>query len=384
MLTLSKFWRIILSYKWGLLIQFAVFIGITLAFATFINDAEVIDEFRSITNEEIAIFDRDQTRISEALIAYLGELHDIVPIEDSDEAWHDAIMFTSMRVILEIPAGFGDSFLNGYDDVQLEYLVAQQQAAPFFINGQIERYFGILRTYLTGGFELDEALRLTEESLTNGVEIQIIEDRTVGGGAVYIYFRFLPISLLISVTLTVGGVFLALNKQDLIRRIESSPVSVRRRTLERIGSCLTFSLAAWVVFIVAAFIMFTDGMGNLENILRIVNSLPLVLLGIALAFIITQFINKRELLFQVAFSVIFLLAMPAGIMFDLWMLGEELLRIVRFTPLYWYARVNDMMFLEATIDWGLFWQGFIIQIAFAVAIFAVGMVLNKERRAKRA
>jgi len=115
-----------------------------------------------------------------------------------------------------------------------------------------------------------------------------------------------------------------------------------------------------------------------------VNCLPLVLLGIALAFIVTQFVEKREVLMAIFFPLVFALATPAGIMFEMDMMGEQVLAVARFTPLYWYSRVNEMMINEITIDWGLIWQSLGIQILFAAAILALGMVLSKEKRVKRA
>jgi len=384
MSTLGKIWKIILSYKWGILIQFVIFIGLALGLTILMGNVdEGIEEFENVADLQVAIFDRDQTELTQNFVLFMTDLHDIVELEDSEEEWLDAARWGDAHLILEIPIGFTDSFVNGNHDTQLEYLTNPESMNGFLVRGQAERYFNILSTYLMSGFDIAEAGRLTAETLATGAEIEVVVVDNELFAEAYLYFRFLPISLVVIVGLALGGVFLALNKQDVTRRIESAPISYKRRVLERIIACLTFGVLAWGIFVAVAFVLFGGTMLETENLIRIVNSLPLVFMGIAFAFIITQFIEKREMLFTVIFSAVMTLATPAGIFIDLSVMGEQILAVARFTPFYWYSRVNDMMILETTIDWTLVMQSFVIQIAFAAAIIAVGMVFSKEKRAKR-
>jgi len=368
----------------GILIQFVVFIGLALALTILMGDVDgETEEFGNVVNLQVAIFDRDQTELTQNFVLFMADLHYIVELEDSEEEWLDAARWGDAHLVLEIPIGFTDYLVNGNHVVQLEFLINPESMAGFLVRGQAERYFNILSTYLVSGFDITEAGRLTAETLATGAEIEVVVVDNELFAEAYSYFRFLPVSLVMIIGLALGGVFLALNKQDITRRIESAPISYKRRTLERISACLMFGVLAWVIFVAVAFVLFGGTMVETENLIRIVNSLPLVFMGIAFAFIITQFIEKREMLFTVIFSAVMTLATPAGIFFDLSMMGEQILAIARFTPFYWYSRVNDMMIFETTIDWNLVIQSFVIQIAFAAAILAVGMVFSKEKRAKR-
>lgn len=382
MSTLGKFWKIILSYKWGLLLQFAIFVGIAVFLTLTSDDGGAVDEFESLAGVKVAIFDRDQTELTEGFVMFMSEMHEIVDLEDSEEEWIDAVMFSEASIILEIPTGFTEAFISD-SDPQVEYLLGNMSFNGFLVRSQVERYFHLLSLYLAGGFDVLEANVLTVEALETGAEVELVETEDELFIESYIYFRFLPMSLLTIVTLATGGVFLALNKQDVTRRIESAPISYKRRTVERIIACLTFGLVSWGVFMVVSFVLFGESMMDTENLIRIVNSLPLILLGIALAFVITQYMEKKEYLFTVVFSVVMTLTLPAGIMMDMSMMGDQLLAVARFTPLYWYSRINDMMIFESAIDWTLLWQGLAIQLAFATAILAVGMVFSKEKRSKK-
>ena len=382
MSTLNKFWKIILSYKWGLLVYIAIFGGLAVGMTFLMQDTSG-DEFEDLADVPIAIFDRDETELTDKFVAFMTDLHDIVEVEDYYAEWLDAASFSVTGLIVEIPAGFTESFLADDEHIQLEYLASPVSTNGFLVIGQTERYFNMLTTYLAGGFDLAEASELVAQTLSNGAEVEVIEVDNELFAEAWIYYRFLPIPLLMVVAIAIGGVFMALNKQDVIRRIESAPVSYKRRTFERIGACVLFGIVGWALFIIISFVLFGAQMAEQENLIRIVNSLPLVFLGIAIAFIVTQFIERRDMLMSIVFPLVFALATPAGILFDMDMMGEQVLAVARFTPLYWYSSVNEMMIWETTVDWGLIWQSLVIQTVFAAALLAVGMVFSKEKRARR-
>ena len=381
MLTLNKFWKIIKSQKWGLLLQFGIFLGLAVALTFIMPTADDDFEFEPVANVDIAIFDRDQTPVSESFVTYFTELHEMIDLEDSDEVFKDMIMFNQIGLIVVIPEGFTQSIVSGDGEIGIEYLLAQGAGLrPFFVLEQIENYFRILNLYLVGGFDLAEASSLTAEAMGIGVEVQVVDVDGESFVGSYLFYRFLPLSLLILIGLSMGGIFMSFNKVDLIRRIESAPVSVACRTVERVASSLVFSFIGWGVFIGASFILFPE-MTLQVSWLRIANTVPLVFLGIALAFMMIQFVNTRDMLFSGIFTIVFIATAP-GVLMDLGMLADAFLNVIRFTPVYWYTRVNDMLMFEQNIDWGLFAQGIVIQLAFAVALFAVALVFSKEKRAK--
>jgi len=385
MSTFAKFWLIIKNYKWSILIQFGVFIAAAIGLTFLINNMVGNEEFEGLSDVTIAIFDRDATTVTEDFVAFLEEVHDVIEIEDDAAEWLDSASWGAVDLVLEIPIGFTDSFLSDDGAVSLEYLANQDSIDGFLVRAQIERYFNVLAVYLAGGFEVNEASELAAAVFDMGVEIELVrmEDEADLAGS-YLFYRFLPMSLPTIVGVATGGVFLALSKQDVSRRIESAPISYRRRTMERILACISFGILAWAVFVGTSIVLYGNVMFEEWGLIRMVNAFPLVLMGIALAFVTTQFIQKRDMLFTVVFSIAMTMMLPAGIMMDMDMMGEQVLAIGRFTPFYWYTRVNEMLMPGIEMNPTLLWQGLAIQTAFAAAILVVGMVFSKEKRAKRA
>jgi len=384
MSTFAKFWLIIKNYKWSILIQFGIFIAAAIGLTFLIGNLAGNEEFEDLSDVTIAIFDRDETTVTESFIAFMEGIHDVVEIEDYEAEWLDATSWGSVDLVLEIPTGFTDDFLSGDGIVELEYLVNWDNVDGFLVRAQIDRYFNVLAVYLAGGFDMDQAGELVLEAFATGVEIELvrIEDEADLFGS-YLFYRFLPMSLPVIIGVATGGVFLALSKQDVSRRIESAPISYRRRTTSRILACISFGLLAWAIFVGVSIALFGHVMFETWGLIRMVNALPLILMGIALAFITTQFIQKRDMLFTVVFSIAMTLMLPAGIMMDMDMMGEQVLAIGRFTPFYWYTRVNEMLMPGMELDSSLLWQSLAIQVTYAAAILVVGMVFSKESRARR-
>jgi len=380
MSTFAKFWLIIKSYKLPILIQFGVFIAFAVALAFFMNSI-TDDEFQTLTDVNIAIFDRDQTSLTQDFITFMSETHNIIEIEDDPEEWLDGVSWGAVALVLELPIGFTDSLLSGTGDVPMSYIADTSSMNGFLVRGQAERYFNILSMYIAGSFDLAEASTLVAQSLDSGIEVELIRrENEVDLMGTYMFYRFLPMVLPTIVGVATGGVFLALSKDDVRRRIESAPVSYKRRTMERILACISFGLLAWAVFAGVSIILYGGLMFETWGLIRMLNALPLIFIGIALAFVVTLLIKKRDMLFTTVFSIVMVFVLPAGITIDMDMMGEQVLAIGRFTPFYWYTRVNEMLTPGGYLDWTLLFQSIIIQIAFASAMLAVGMVFSKERR----
>ena len=64
-------------------------------------------------------------------------------------------------------------------------------------------------------------------------------------------------------------------------------------------------------------------------------------------------------------------------------MGENILIAARFIPTYWYTKVNDALYSLTIFDWEHMKDIYIalgIQLGFALAIFAIGLLVRKNRQ----
>lgn len=373
MSTFNLYRRIILKHKYVHLLQTALFLGVIFLLTWF-----GVDEFseHQPLSVQMAIIDRDKSAVSQGLSDFLATHHQLVELPDDPHDWHHAVAVTAVRYVLVIPEGFGENLAT-----PLQHLKNPNVISPYFINSKIEDFITVLNASLASGSDTETALAYTAERLSHRVDVNFIPKRDEQL-LTYGYFRFLPIFMVVTTILTLGSVLQILNQKELDNRIKCSAVPWRQQQLAQIFSCLTLGIGIWLLYIALPFLLAFSQMATATGALRILNAFPLMLLAIAIAFVFGLFIRTKEGLYSNLFTWTFLLMLPSGILVESWNMPDNLLFIGRLLPFYWYARNNDMLLMEQSPNFGLFWEGILIQTAFAVAILAVALVISKEQARK--
>jgi ABC-2 type transport system permease protein len=327
----------------------------------------------------ISVINRDDHPISDALTEYLGDLHNLVPIEDDRVAMQDALFFWDTVYILIIDNGFGETFYNDPDSAVLTNMKAAEAAAGFYVDGQIDSYLLTLRAYLSAGFALERSLELTAS--TQAVNVHILETELTGAS---FYFQVLPFALISLMVLALGQVLIVYKKDDLARRMDVSPTSALKRKSQVMTGCALCALLIWLFFIAGAYFLTPHSLTGTAGLLRILNSLVFSLVCVGLAFLIGQVVKKAIVLQAVAQILGLGMSFISGVFMPQEWLADSVLAIARFTPTYWYIRVHNMLNAVVPaigVDMTNFLQGIAIQFGFAVALFAVALAFGREKRA---
>ncbi|MCL2350653.1 MAG: ABC transporter permease, partial [Defluviitaleaceae bacterium] len=143
-----------------------------------------------------------------------------------------------------------------------------------------------------------------------------------------------------------------------------------------------FALLLWAAFMIGGHIMGTEAIYSEIGRLRAINALALTAVSVSLAFLIGQFVRKTLTLTGVVQTLALGLAFISGVFVPQELLADGVLAAARFTPTYWYVRSNDMLNASVNADMDIFLQGTLIQLGFAIALFAIALVLGREKRAK--
>jgi len=364
------FWKIIEKRKFVLLLQFLALFGVSFFLARTATDNLSSPDPISV---QMAIIDRDNSATSQGLVTFLGDQHELVELPDDSRSWQNDVFYGQTRYVLIIPEGFGEN-----PSKPLQHLKNPDFSSPYFINFKIEDFVATLNNYRRAGFSPEDSLASTLSDLSTTVPVTLLPT-TAAPAFSYFYFRFLPITLLSAIILSLGSILQAFQHVDLNRRLKASAHSERKFHRDQIIGCLSIGSGIWLLFLAIPLIVAPREILTQAGVLRMLNSFPLLLLGIALANVFGLFIKSKEGIYSNLFSLMYLLALPTGILADSWNTPENLLMVGRLLPLYWYSRSNDMVFLERHYDFGIFWEGLIIQIAYAVAILSVALVISKER-----
>ena len=377
MLNLKHFLKILNYHKSSIIVFVALFAGFNIFFAE--TGGDMMDAF-SPASVDIGIINRDNHPISDGLVDYMDTLHNIVPIEDDIDAMKDALFFWDAWYILIIDQGFGESFEQNPGEANLQNMKTPGSTVGFFLDNQIENYLVTLHAYLTAGFEMDRAITLAGRH--EEINVRVLH-RDINYGSSF-YFQFLPFAFMSVMVLSISTVLMVYKKEDLAKRMEISATPALKRKTQLMMGCAVCSIAIWLVFMVGAHLFSPQPLTSTVGSLRVLNSLVFAAVCVSIAFLIGQLVKKTIVLIAIVQILGLGLSFISGVFMPQAFMAEGVLAIARFTPTYWYVRVNDVLSAVSptiAVDTGAYLQGLGIQLGFAIALFAVALALGREKRA---
>jgi len=379
MTVFKYFWKIIITRKTSILLMAGIFMVLNIFF---VQNAEEVSEVNA-SESTIAIIDQDNSRLSIGLMSYLKERHTLMELENNEAVLQDALFFNQVTYILIIPDGFESDFITGPENAMLENLQAPDSFVGVFIDNQIEDFLVHVNTYLAANFEIGLAIESTMADLSLGVEVEVLQGRIIDNSM--FHFQFLAYFFLAVVTVGIAPIFFTFNKKDLAKRNDCSSLSMVNRNMQITLGCAIAALGLWLVSFVPMFIFHGNEVFTTVTLFRAINSLALLTVALGIAFLLGNLLGNDDAL-QGASNIIALgLSFLTGVFVPQEFLGDRVLMIARFLPTYWYVRGNAALsgMVELSGDVArMFWEGFWIQLGFAVVLFAVTLVIIRQKKSR--
>lgn len=375
------FLKIMNKNKGMLIMYMAIFVGLSLILTN--ANATRAESLYKDTALPIAVIDRDESELSKALSAYLDERHSIAELPDEEEALQDALFNRDVTYILFVPEGFEADFIKDAESASLENVKLPDSASGVYLDNQIDRYISTLKTYLWADYTLTDALANTSTDLKVDTDVVIAGGTEESVSGVVYYFHIMPYILLSIISSVLGPMLIAFNKEALLRRTESSSLKLLERNTQIALGCAVSSLLMWGILIVTGFVMYREEMFTSVSALRIVNSLVFLVVSTCIGFLIGQLTKNTNALSAVTNVVGLGMSFLCGIFVSQNLLGEGVLTVAKFLPAYWYIRNNDLLTSTAglnTSDMSIYGEGILIQLGFALAIFAVALVVSRQKK----
>ena len=379
MTVFKYFWKIIGTRKTSILLMAGIFMFLNIFF---VQNAEEVSEVNA-SESTIAIIDEDNSLLSVGLTHYLEERHTLVELENSEAVLQDALFFNQVTYILIIPHGFESDFITSPENARLENLQAPDSFVGVFIDNQVEDFLVHTNTYLGANFEMSLAIENTMTDLRLGVEVEVLEGRIIDNSM--FHFQFLAYFFLAVVTISIAPIFFTFNRKDVARRNDCSSLSLVNRNMQITLGCAIAAMGLWLVSFIPMFIFHGNEVFTTVTLYRGVNSLALLTVALGIAFLLGNLLGNDDAL-QGASNIIALgLSFLTGVFVPQEFLGSQILMVARFLPTYWYVRGNTA--LSGVVELSgevamMFWEGIFIQLGFAVVLFAVTLVIIKQKKTR--
>lgn len=342
---------------------------------------------------DFAVIDRDGSQLSASMGEALQLQGNQVSVEDDELAIQDAVAKGTVAYMLIVPEGYGDDFrqaaLSGGELPEMECIYSFYSAEGALMDAALSEYASSLATYtrLMPDAGVDEVVERAKESSEASAEVQMIPQ---DGGApmtdqfvfflqfdIYVYFA----GIIVCVGLMLGS----LNRADVRRRDFASPVSYASYSMQAGLACVVCMLAFWALTLMIGIACFPASFGAIPmpgKLLVLVIPALFALIPLGVAFIMGQTSTNETVINAFGNILGLVLSFFGGTWIPIDLMNSEVLAIAHFLPGFWYS---DALSRAAAFDGDLQALGAIgadvgIIALYAVAVFAIGMVLGRMRR----
>ena len=376
MLTYKCFFKIVKAHFATFLLYSSIFIVMAVVSGFIVSGQQ--GEFER-TSVNIGVVNRDAGhQISEALISHLEELHTIVPMNDNLDLLKDEIFFNRIRYALIIDENFGAGFAANNTGELWHITAPQNVGINILVGRQIDVFLQTIKGYLAAGFDYDQAIYLTSQDLTHTATVISTEEATF----VSRYFSSLIFICFTFVIMVLGLTLMVFKEKDIANRIEVSPTPRKTRILWLVLSGGSLAYGIWALMMIPAYFLHHESLFTFRGALHMLNSFVLVTMCACIAILLTE-VAKSEFSVVRIVTVLGIIAAFTGSPFMPEDAGIVVETFSRFTPSYWHANSNQVLyssFLGAQVNMTDFWTGIVIQLGFAVAAFAVALVVGREKK----
>ncbi|MDD2268187.1 MAG: ABC transporter permease [Eubacteriales bacterium] len=382
----SAFFKV-LKRRWfemSIYIITALIIAVSMTSAA--GSGKAITEF-STTKLKIAVINYDKNGIlAQELYNFLDANSMVKQLSTGDEIT-DALFFRDIEYALIIPEEFTDSILNGKEP-KLEFKSAPDSAASVLLSNLVNKYVDTAIIY-SEFLEIDAekiaeytSKDLAKEAKVNLKSSSVIKNQDNFGAHTY-YFNYISYSAFSVLILGVCTGILVFNKTEIKRRNYCSPVRIESFNIWMIIAFLCFALVVAVVLLIPSFILYPEFMFTTGGVLQILALLVFITAALAVSLFLTNIVKTRSAMSAAANVVSLGLSFISGVFVPQQLLGESVLNIAKFSPVYWYIKSNQDLAVMNSYDFSTlkpFFESLGIILIFALVFFVIHMVISRLTR----
>ncbi|WFR59603.1 ABC transporter permease [Anaerocolumna sp. AGMB13025] len=330
-------------------------------------------------------YDKDSILVQDFL-DYISRYCDFKVYEDNDIKLSDALFFHQVEYILTIPYDFGEDFLAG-KEVEVEKKNIPGGTYNLSVDNAVNTYLNAARLYLKALPDISEEDLVVQirQDLEKTTQVSFIQDNNKGKENNFYnqYFNTASYILLSCCLLGIGMIMLTFHNVDILRRNMVTPLTNMDMNLQLIGGNLIFVLTYDVFFILFGFLINQDKTVNGNVLLYWLNLIVFSFSALSMSYLAAILVKGRQANNALSTVLPLGLSFISGAFVPQLLLGDSVLKMASFTPLYWFIKGNDTIAGLARLDWEniksiIYYM--LIQIGFAAALFSLSLVISKNKR----
>ena len=374
------------------MVMFAVLLGMTMMGGSGLNGSgESMDGFVSL----LAVNDKDNTEESRAFLSYLENSTNIKMADidfERENAVQDSLYYRKAEYVITINKGFAEMLSSGETEKLLSSQVIAGSASEVFTESVIDSYIAAARLYIIGGYNTAEACKEAAKTLENGVEVTGFSSDNgwdAENTGAYLFYNFVPYIMLMMILGILVPTFSSFLNEDVRSRSFCAPISPVKYMAQIICGAFMVCLVSAGVLLLAGTIITGGTLFNGHCFYSLLQMLVFMLFSLALSALVgilgSESVKKANYITSMVSNVLGLgMAFLCGVFVSQSLLGENILNVARFLPVYWYVRGNNSIYGAdgMVYDEGVIWTAILIQGLFALAMLAAALLAAQIKKGK--
>lgn len=378
----KAFFKILNKNKTAMIVYMVIYLALTFVLSSNGQKNDTSD-FSKVCME-IGVENQDNGKLGEALVAYLEKENEIKDIPKEREDLLDAMYYRDIQYVLIIPEDFTEKFLAGEREEVLEGTVVPGNNTAYLAKMEIDEFLQKLGMYIDGGYEPEQAAQKTLDNMEkeSKVEFLSVEDSGTKPAAAY-FFDYIPYIFLCIMMVSLSCVLIIFNEKNLDARNRCSSMSFFQRNLQMVLGSLGIMLLEYGVFMLVAWIMYPNYMGSFRGILSMGNALAFMLVCLSIAFLVGRQAKDDAQLNMFANVVGLAFSFLGGVFVPVDLMNKGMQKVAKYVPSYWYVSSNNNIWkIKSLSKAGDIYRNWLVMLAFAVAVFAIALMINRLKARK--
>jgi len=380
----KSFFKILKTKAAVVIIYIGVFLIMMLA--TVSNGSSKESSIFKTDDLSIAVLDQSRSTLSKQVIKMLKKDNRIEVVKKSGKQdsykklfreLNDDVRYGIYDFVLILPEKFAE-------DSRYNYFASSESSSGYIIRARLDTFLKFVKINISAGMSKNDAMKkaakVSEKAEHPEISMTSFDDKSRNSNnELYLYYRFMCYSMMLSIVTGICMVFTEMKNEDLVWRIQCSSIPLRRIGLERLLAAILFAISVMGLHILFAFIGSGGSSGDGKLGLLIVNLIPLTLMSAAFAFFLSALTGDENIINMITNMVAIAMSFMCGVFIDQNMLLKSVMKAAHFMPFYWYeCGVNAVRSSGSSFP-ADFVVCIVIQLVFAVAFAATGMVISRVR-----
>lgn len=337
MTVFKNYFKIVLRYKWIILLYTGICIGISIINMS--SGGSAPDQFIE-SKPNIAIINNDeQTELINGFTDYISDKSDVIQLENNDEKVQDALFYREVDFVLYIPKNYTQDFINKKNP-EIEIKKTEEGSAEY-TQMMVNKYLKLADIYNRAGMSQSQIVESIKTDLEKQVDI-VVENQgqTENLASPHLYYTFANYSFLaiaIYIIATVMGVF---NNKMIKKKNSVCKMSYKKISSQLFMANLILILGVWVLYVLISIILCKDAMFTTNGLLLMLNSFVFIIVAATIGFLVSLLVKNKNAISGIVNVVALGLSFISGCFVPQQWLNSTVLNVAKAFPSYWYIKAN--------------------------------------------